>query len=119
MATPNLLIANTIIGKTTCNVVTTSAVSIVENPSSSNKLLKINTLIISNVDGTNSADITVDFYRSSVARHIVKTVSVSADSSFTAIDKNITIYLEEGDSIRLSASADGDLEAICSYEEIT
>jgi hypothetical protein len=29
------------------------------------------------------------------------------------------LYLLEGDSLRLTASASGDLEAVCSFEEIT
>jgi hypothetical protein len=119
MATPNLLIANTVIGKTAILNVTTTVTSIVTNSPSSNELYKINTLIISNVDGTNAADITVDFYRDSAQTHIAKTISVPNDSSFTAIEKNNPIYLEEGDSIRLTASSNGDLEAICSYEVIS
>jgi hypothetical protein len=30
-----------------------------------------------------------------------------------------SIYLEEGDDLRLTASANSDLEAVCSYEEIS
>ena len=119
MANPNIVNVSEIYGKTAAAAVTTSATAIVTNSCGSGKIYKINCLIISNIDGTNAADITVDFYRSTTARHIVKTVSVAADSAFTAIDKNIPIYLEEGDAIRLTASADGDLEAICSYEEIS
>jgi hypothetical protein len=35
------------------------------------------------------------------------------------ITKDTSIYLEEGDSVRLTASANGDLTGICSYEEIS
>lgn len=119
MAAPNIVNVANIYGKTATQNVTTSATAIVENSAGSNMVIKVNTLIIANVDGVNSANVNVDFYRSSTARHIVKTVSVDADSSFTAIDKNSSIYLEEGDAIRLTASLDNDLEAICSYEEIS
>lgn len=119
MANPNIVNVVTITGKTAVQAVGVSATAIVSNAASSGKVYKINSLIISNVDGTNAADITVDLYRSSTAYHIVKTVSVDADSSFSPIDKNLAIYLEEGDSLRLTASAAGDLEAICSYEEIS
>ena len=119
MAAPNIVGVTTITGKTAVQAVGTSATAIVTNSAASSKVFKINSLMISNVDGTSAADITVDLFRSSTAYHIVKTVTVDADSTFVAIDKDTSIYLEEGDAIRLTASATGDLEAICSYEEIS
>ena len=119
MAAPNIVGVTTITGKTAVQAVGTSATAIVTNSAASSKVFKINSLMISNVDGTSAADITVDLFRSSTAYHIVKTVAVDADSTFVAIDKDTSIYLEEGDAIRLTASATGDLEAICSYEEIS
>jgi cobyrinic acid a,c-diamide synthase len=119
MATPNILGLTTVNGNTTVQSCTTSATAIVENAADSGKIYKINSLIISNIDGTSSADITVDLYRSSTAYHIVKTVAVAADSAFNAIDKTGTIYLLEGDALRCTASADGDLQAVCSFEEMS
>lgn len=117
MAAPNIVNVTTIIGKTAVLAVTTSATAIVTNSAASNKVFKINALYISNVDGVNAADITVDLFRSSTAYRIVNTVSVPADASLDVISK--AIYLEEGDSLRLTASANSDLEGICSYEEIS
>lgn len=119
MAAPNIVNVSTIIGKTAVQSVTTTATAIVENTAASNKVLKINNIIISNVDGTNAADITVDVFRSSTAYHLAKTITVPADSTLVVLSKESAIYLEEGDSIRCTASADGDLEAFCSYEEIS
>ena len=118
MAAPNIVNVTDIYGKIAFQAVTTSATAIVSNGAASGKLLKINSLLVSNVDGTNAATLTVDVYRGSTATHIIKGVSVSAATAFTAIDKGVIIYLEEGDSLRLTASANGDLEAVCSYEEI-
>lgn len=81
-------------------------------------MLKINSLIVANVDGTNTCNITVDVYRSSVAYRTHYLITVPARASLVAIAKDSTIYLEEGDSLRLTASADGDLEAVVSYEEL-
>jgi len=117
MAAPNIVNVSTIIGKTAVQAVTTSATAIVTNSAASNKVFKINALYVSNVDGTNAADITVDIFRSSTAYKIAHTVSVPADSTLDVISKSI--YLEEGDALRLTASANGDLEAVCSYEEIS
>ena len=119
MAAPNIVNVTTITGKTAVQQVGTSATAIVTNSAASGKVFKINALIVSNVDGTNSADITVDLFRSSTAYEIASTVAVPADASLVVISKETAIYLEEGDSIRLTASAAGDLEAICSYEEIS
>jgi len=117
MAAPNIVGVVTITGKTAVQVVTTSATAIVTNSADSGKVFKVNALYVSNVDGTNNADINVDIYRSSTAYHIAKTVSVPADATLDIISKSI--YLEEGDSLRLTASANSDLEAVCSYEEIS
>jgi hypothetical protein len=117
MAAPNVVNVATITGKTAVQAVGTSATAIVSNSAASGKVLKVNALYVSNVDGTNAADINVDLYRSSTAYHIAKTVAVPADASLDVISK--PIYLEEGDSLRLTANAASDLEAVCSYEEIS
>jgi hypothetical protein len=119
MANPNLVSTTAIYGKTAIQLVTTGATAIVSNSAASGKLFKINSLIISNVDGTNNADITVDLFRSSVAYRIANTVTVPADATLVVISKDAGIYLEEGDSLRCTASAVSDLEAVCSYEEIS
>lgn len=120
MAAPNLVNITTITAKTAGLAITTSATDIVDNPSASGKVFKVNHLTIANIDGTNSADITVDVYKNqTTAYHICKTVAVPADSSFTPIDKNNPVYLEENDSIRCTASANSDLEGVASYEELT
>ncbi len=119
MAAPNLTNVTTITGKTAVLAVTTSATAIVTNGAASNKVLRINSLIIANVDGTNAADITVDVFRSSVAYRIANTITVPADSSLVLITKDKSIYLEEGDSLRCTASANSDLEAVCSYDDIS
>jgi hypothetical protein len=119
MAAPNIVNVSTITGKTAVQAVTTSVTAIVTNSAESNKVFKINSLVISNIDGTNSADITVDIFRSSVAYRIASTIAVPADATLVTISKETAIYLEEGDSLRCTASANGDLQAVCSYEEIS
>ena len=116
MAAPNIVNVATITGKTAVLAVTTSATAIVTNSASSGKVFKVNALYVSNVDGTNNADINVDIFRSSTAYHIAKTVTVPADATLDVISKSI--YLEEGDTLRLTASANTRLEAVCSYEII-
>lgn len=117
MAAPNIVNVATITGKTAVQAVGTSATAIVTNSASSGKVFKVNALYVSNVDGTNNAEINVDIYRSSTAYHIGKTIVVPADATLDVISK--AIYLEEGDALRLTANAASDLEAVCSYEEIS
>jgi len=117
MAAPNIVNVTTITGKTAVLAVTTTATAIVTNSGSSGKVFKINALYISNIDGVNAADVNVDLFRSSVAYRIAQTISVPADATLDIISKSI--YLEEGDALRITASANSDLEAVCSYEEIS
>lgn len=72
MAAPNIVNVSTITMKTAVQAVGTSASAIVSNSSSSGKAFKVNALYISNVDGTNNAEINIDIYRSSTAYHIAK-----------------------------------------------
>jgi hypothetical protein len=117
MAAPNVVNVATITGKTAVLAVGTSASAIVTNSAASGKVFKVNALYVSNIDGTNACDLTVDLFRSSTAYRLASTISVPADSTLDIINK--AIYLEEGDSLRLTASATLDLEAVCSYEEIS
>lgn len=55
MAAPNIVNVTTIIGKTAVLAVTTSATAIVTNSAGSNKVFKINSLNISNVNGMSAA----------------------------------------------------------------
>lgn len=117
MAAPNIVNVATITGKTAVQAVGTSASSIVSNSSSSGKVFKINALYVSNVDGTNNAEVNITILRSSTSYHIAKTLVVPADATIDVISK--AIYLEEGDALQLLANAASDLEAVCSYEEIS
>jgi hypothetical protein len=124
MAAPNIVNVTTITGKTAVvSLTSTNATSVVSNPVSSNKVFKINSLVVSNVDGTNAADITVSFYSQDdiggTATEIVSTVSVPADASLIVIDKNTSIYLEEDRSIGATAGSANDLKVVVSYEEIS
>jgi len=119
MANPNIVSVTNIYGKVAGQAVTTSAAAIVTNASSSGKIYKINSLIIANVDGSANADITATVYKNQTTEyHLAKTVVVPADATLVLLSKDTGIYLEENDSIRLTASANSDLEAVCSWEEI-
>lgn len=124
MAAPNIVNVATITGKTAvADLTTTAATSIISNAASSGKVFKVNSLIVSNVDGSSNADITINYYSAAslggTATQICSTVSVPADSSLVVIDKSSSIYLEEDKSLGATAGSASDLKVICSYEEIS
>lgn len=119
MAAPNLKSPTTITGKTARYAVTASLAAALSNSSSSGKAFKINSIICANVDGSNSADISVSIYDSSTDRYIAKEIAVPPKATQILSTKETYFYLEEGDSIRAVASAASDLELIVGYEEIS
>jgi hypothetical protein len=119
MAAPNIVGVTTITGKTDVQNVGTGATAIVTNAAASGQVLKVNSLVVSNIDGTNAADITVDLFRGAAAYRLTSTVTVPPNATLVVISKDTGIYMEEGDTLRCTASAAGDLQAICSYDIIT
>jgi hypothetical protein len=124
MANPNIVAVTDIRGRTVvADLTTTNSTLVVENVAASGKVFKINSLIVSNVDGTNAADITINLFSEDniggTGTQIVSTVTVPADASLVVITKDTAIYLEEDRSIGATASAASDLKVVCSFEEIS
>ena len=122
MAAPNIVNVTSIYGKTVYDsLVNTSASATLTNAASSNKVLKINTIIAANVDGTNDADITVFVTTASSATalfYLAYTITVPADSTLVIISKDTSFYLEEDRAIRANASNASDISLMVSYEEM-
>ena len=124
MAAPNILSATSIYGKTTSvelNTTTTTGIL----TCASNKVLKVNSIIVANIDGSASASVTLNFFDtdsdgSGTDRTcpIAKTVDVPADSTLVVLGKDSPIYLEEGDKITGGASANADLQCTVCYDEL-
>jgi hypothetical protein len=118
MANPNIASTIMIYGRTDVLAVGTSATAITTNPAASDRVYKINTLVVSNVNGASAVDVNVELRRSTTSYRIASTVSIPADSSLVVIAKENPMYLLEGDSLRVTAGSSGSAEAVCSYEEI-
>ncbi len=116
MATPNIINVATITPKVAVGAVTTSRADIVDVPAEN--CAKINSLIIANIDGTNSADVTVEVSVDNGSSYvaIAKTVTVAADSSLVVVSKDNGFYLDETDLLAVTASANSDLTYLVSYE---
>jgi hypothetical protein len=92
------------------------------------KTVKINSIICSNVDGTNAATLNlyVDGMGSGASGvtttgadatvYLAKTISIPADATLVVL--NAPIYLMEGDILKGGASAASDLDLFVSYEVI-
>jgi hypothetical protein len=124
MANPNIVSVNSIFGNTTGIALTTTLTTVLlANTSASGKVYKIESIMVANVDGTNAADVTIDWNTNAggtgTSIALAATISVPADATLNLVDKNSSFYLMENQSIIGGASADSDLECIISYEDIS
>jgi hypothetical protein len=91
-------------------------------------IIKINSILVANVDGTNAATCDVRIVKLNVTPlgitnvdtsgtfYIAKTVNVPADDILVVVDK--PIYLMETDVLQIRGSAASDLDAFISYDVI-
>ena len=125
MANPDIVDVATInAGNAGWNLSNTLTATLLEV--ATDKVIKINTIICSNVHGTNDVDLNlyVDGLGSGATGvtttgadatvYLAKTVSVPADTSLSVIDS--PIYLMEGDFLKGGASATSSLDLFISYE---
>ena len=126
MANPNIVNVTTIYGNTSTYLISSTAdpfaTALINNPASSGKVYKINSIVVANVDGTSAADITIKIFSQDdlggTGTAIASTISVPADAALIVTDKSTGFYLLEDKSIGATASAANDLVVTCSWEEI-
>ena len=131
MANPNIVSVTSIYGGNAgwnlSNTLTTTLMSV-----DADKIVKINNIICSNVDGTNAA--TLNLYIDGMGTgtnggadgvtttganatiYLAKTVSIPADATLVIL--NAPIYLMENDILKGGASAASDLDLFVSFEVI-
>lgn len=121
MAAPNMASPTSIVGKTNVQIVnaTGNGSSVVANNTSSGHVFKLNTVIVSNVDGATAYTVNVAIYRfaNSTYYRLAYQVSVPAGASLDLLSKSV--YLEEGDALWIGGSTANKLEAVVSYEDIS
>ena len=126
MAAPNIVNVSTITGVTTwkagISTLPGTPSVVVSNAASSGKVIKINSIVAVAVGATTG--VTVKLYTeaagagASVA--IADTMSVPENSSLAVISKETSFYLEENKSIAVyKQDAAGDIDVVCSYEDIS
>jgi len=130
MAAPNIVAVTSIYGKSTYYTPSgTTAVVLLANTSGSGKVLKINQIVVANVNGSSAANATVSLYTNGgvaqgsapsggTAYPVASTISVPANASLIVTDKTTAIYLEEDKSISITSGTANALTFSISYEEI-
>ena len=128
MANPNIVNVSSIVGGNAAwaltNTVTTTLLTV-----AADVIVKINSLIVTNIHGTNAATVSVEINgigggavgvtlaaNLTTQVRIASSMNVPADDSLVLIDK--PIYLMEADVLRGGASAASTLELFASYEVI-
>ena len=120
MTAPNIAGLTTVTGKSVGVAVGMTATDLVANTQYSNKVFKINSVLISNVDGTSATTVEVILQKAGANDfYLAKTISVPANATLVVVSKDTHLYLEENDKIQVVSSFAGDPQAICSYEEIS
>ena len=117
MANPNIVNVSSILGKTDTFALTTASANLVT--ATANTVFKINSILVTNIDGTSAADVTISFNDLTNTRSIASTISVPADATLSVIDKTNSFYLEETEVITGLARANSDLVCMISYEIIS
>jgi hypothetical protein len=115
----NIAALTSITGKTDLANVTQAGGSVLSATPTTGQVFKVNSLLISNIDGTDDADVTVQIVRGGNSYALASTIVVPADATLVVISKDMGIYLEANDDIECAASADGDLQAVLSYEIVS
>jgi hypothetical protein len=120
MAAPNLMNVSTITAKITGSNLSNVTSSILTNSSSSNKLYKVNSIVVSNITASNTVNTTISIYKSAnTDYYLAYTVNVPNNASLVVASKDMNIYLEENDAIRGSAGANSSIQCLVSYDEVS
>jgi hypothetical protein len=131
MTTPNMLTVTTTYGKTAyITPPSNTSVVLLANAVNSNTLVKVNSILVANADGSNAINASVSIYSNGavgqgstpsggIAYPIISTVSVPANASLIAVDRTASIYLEENNSIVVTSGAANKLTFIVGYEVLS
>ena len=116
MATPNIVNVATINAVNAAAAITTSRAAAIDV--AADKVAKVNTILVCNIDGTNAADVTIEVSIDNGSNFVAlaSTISVPADSTLSFLDN--PIYLDETDLLYFTASVNSDLTYFVSYETL-
>lgn len=123
MANPNILESLTVQGNNGLVSGTTTAQTLINNPASSGKIYKINSIVATNVAGNVDVDATVNIYSEDdlggTAYTIAPAIPIPGLAALIIFDKTTAIYLKEDQSVGVISSANNDLVFSASWDEIS
>jgi hypothetical protein len=122
MAAPNLAAPTTITGKTVyVTLANTNETDLLVNAANSNRALRVTMITLANIDGSSNVDATVRIYTAAsggTGHALASTITIPADATVVLLGRDSSVWLEEDRRLTVTASAGGDLAAVCSYEEV-
>lgn len=121
MSNPNLVNASNIETKCTQYLLDATDTTIIANKINSNQLIKITSLIASNLETTEGVEATTvytNFSRNTTLRGI-SYVDISQQNSAVIISELAPIYLEEGDSLNCYASLANKVSIVANFQIIS
>ena len=117
MAAPNIIQTTSIIGRTgsvediTTN---TSGSTILSNGASTDTVLKINTVVASNIT-TGAVEVSLMYQTA----FIIKDAEIPPGATIALLGKDTPLYLEENTSLKAYSNTANAVDVIVSYEEIS
>lgn len=118
MANPNIVSVQTVRGKASLRkYVKTHPVNLLTNNSSSQEILKVNSIIAAN-RGVRTVNVTLQLVGTGTQK-ITDNVSIPANASIQIISKNADLYVLENHSLQILASSNDKISVVCSYEQIS
>ena len=126
MAAPNIVNVATITGITTfkAGIGTEGSIfTLVNNPSSSGKVIKVNSVVCAAIGATTG--VTLKYFDQAAGAgtsvSIGTTVSIPQFSSLIIVNKDNSLYVEENRSLGIFSQSNtgGTIDVTCSFEEIS
>ena len=127
MAAPNIVNVSSIVPHTVTLTPADTARNALVSAPATGAAHKINQILVSNIDGTNAVDATVELRLAdgTTYRALGSTISVPADATLVMLDKTTMLYLldtsvtGEPSTIYVTSGTASKLTFTCSYETIS
>jgi hypothetical protein len=123
MSAPNLQSPATITGKTAfLNLSSTSATTLLANSASSNNVIRVVHMTVSNSSSTQTATVSVALYSAAsggTAYPLVSNLTIPVGASVIVVGRENPLWIEEDRAIACTASAANVLTVVASYEQIS
>lgn len=123
MANPNAVEVSEVYGNNALVLPTTVPTLVVNNPAGSNKVFKVNTLMVACVNSISTAQTNVSIYDQDdlegSEHQLTSGLVVPVNASIIIIDSDTSIYLKENQSLGVYSGANNEVNIMASWEEIS